>query len=83
MNKKVKDILNKRHVCNVRLANLLRVIADTYPDLRFSQILSNFDFVKNSGTTGQLLDEFYTESEIVLERVEKQMKKVYEDINKK
>jgi len=66
----------KRQVANRQLVEILATLVNQYPDLRFGQILSNFDFVltADSGTGGMaLLDEYHVEPEEILKRVTKQL----------
>lgn len=72
-----------RQQANYQLTNLLHEIVKKYPDLRFSQILQNFDYIKvqeikgmNAGGTYHYLvwkDEFYLEPQDLLKRVEESL----------
>lgn len=70
---------------NFMLAKTLLRLVKKYPDLRFSQILQNFNFVEVKEVTEIIRlgqehislyweDEFYLESEDLLERVSKEKK---------
>ena len=74
-----------RAAANRKLVEKLAEIVHKYPDLRFSQILQNFDFVQTKEIMidhphhrayPELVweDEFYLESEDLLERVSKEKK---------
>ncbi len=71
---------------NQALLEYLKAYIDVHPNQRFSQILNNYGFVRNTedsavGTAYNMnwKDEFYLESDKLLERVEK----IYEEnINK-
>lgn len=69
--------------CNRKLVRKLLNIVEEYPDLRFSQILQNFDFVtpvevtevgRGGRETTSLVwrDEFYLESNELVKRVYKE-----------
>jgi hypothetical protein len=71
---------------NLKLIETLKTLAYQYPDLRFSQMLFNFGFVEDDSTevmTDEGLkrenhwgDDYYTESEHLLERVKEQLAKL-------
>jgi hypothetical protein len=70
-----------RQQANRQLIRILTEIVETCPDLRFSQILSAFGFVRHTRPIKQegadlhrveWLDEFYKEPQELLERVESQ-----------
>lgn len=63
----------KRQEANVALLSELQYLIFKYPEQRFSQILLNFGFVKAEG-------EYYLEGEKLLERVEKTIKEIEEEI---
>lgn len=76
---------NKRQVYNKTLCHLLRELVDKYPDMRFSQILSNFDFVvkklvhyegNDSGEEHTWKDEYYLEPWELEQRVTETLKKL-------
>jgi len=62
-----------RQEANLRLVGLLKQLIETHPQLRFSQILYSFGFVKPNRPTLEAGDnwqnEFYSESEEILKRV--------------
>lgn len=66
-----------RHEANVELLVILTELVEKYPDLRFGQILSSFEFVdtlmvdNQYGLTdvGDWKNEFYVEPTVILERV--------------
>lgn len=70
---------NPRQIANRHLVELLHQIVEMNPDLRFSQILSAFEFVDRieldkyiQGWQGHVwADEFNTEPSVILERVQK------------
>ena len=70
-----------REEANWKLINLLQYLQYKHPDLRFSQILQNFAFikpqrpVKNKGEQSWQ-NEFYLEGEDLLKRVEKRIEDV-------
>lgn len=60
-----------RHRDNRKIIELLSTIVETYPDLRFGQILFNYKFI-NWGSTDngvKICDPFYEESADTLKRV--------------
>ncbi len=57
-----------RQEANQELIKLLQEIMVKHPDQRFSQILSNYGFVASEK------DEFYTEPQVILERVKNKLK---------
>lgn len=64
---------------NDTLLILLEDLIKKYPDMRFSQILSNFGFVKMSERDANFMpttwvDEYYLESKEVLKRVGETLK---------
>lgn len=65
--------MNRYAINHILLIKLGDLISDN-PDMRFSQILSNFGFVKEIGTGWK--DEFFLESEDLLKRVEKEIAKL-------
>ncbi len=54
---------------NLALVQNLFDLVEKHPDMRFSQILSSFGFVEDTGM-GKWKDEFFVEPEKTLERVE-------------
>lgn len=62
--------MNKRQIYNTTLCHLLRELVDKYPDLRFSQILLNFDFTKKD------VDDYYLEPWELEERIIETINKV-------
>lgn len=66
-----------RYEANKKILTILTILVETYPDMRFSQIMSNFDLVKSINIDNKkdfLLvpiwkDEYYLESETLLERM--------------
>jgi hypothetical protein len=60
-------------ISNLALVEILANIIEKYPEQRFSQILCNFGFVINQpmGSSQNMVwkDEFYLESDKLLERV--------------
>ena len=60
---------------NRRLVDLLRMMVETYPDLRFGQILFNYKFVNwnNTNTGAKICDPFYEEPYDTLMRVKSQV----------
>jgi len=73
-----------RKEANLQLVTELFNIVQKYPDLRFSQILGSYGFVRQEravryedvGVTWQ--NDFYTEPSVVLERVKKRIKDLSE-----
>lgn len=61
---------------NRRIVELLSTIVETYPDLRFGQILFNYKFVNWSNTDDgiRICDPFYEEPADTLKRVHEQLK---------
>jgi hypothetical protein len=61
---------------NRRLVELLRTIVETYPDLRFGQILFNYKFVNWASTDDGIktCNPFYEEPADTLKRVHEQLK---------
>jgi len=64
-------IPSNRYEDNKNLLEFLRVAIESYPDMRFSQILVAFDFVKQVEREDKTYweDEFYLESKDLCERV--------------
>ena len=62
--------MTTRQEANRELVNILEEIIEKQPQLRFSQILYAYNFIKNND--GTLIDEFYLESKKLLERVNEQ-----------
>ena len=62
---------------NKELLSLLVYVIGRYPDMRFSQALSVFGFVREERPTvdrkESWLNEFYSEPQYVLERVKKRI----------
>lgn len=61
--------MSDRQDVNRQLVIVLYDLIENNPDLRFSQILSNFGFVQNKEDGEGWKDEFYLEPEHVLNRV--------------
>jgi hypothetical protein len=61
---------------NRRIVEVLRTIVETYPDLRFGQILFNYKFVNWSNTDDgvRICDPFYEEPADTFKRVCEQLK---------
>lgn len=71
--------MQKRQQVNKQLVDLLAVLVDSYPSLRFSQILANFEFVKtehDSRGYASWNDEYYAEPEIVHKRVSEAVQRI-------
>lgn len=67
-----------RQETNQQLVDILQFLIEINPDLRFSQILSAYGFVKAARPARPELkiewqNEFYTEPEKILERVESRL----------
>lgn len=67
-----------RQTDNFQLAAILVELIKEYPDQRFSQILQNYGFIKPNrpANAEQAIDwqnEYYTESDFVLERVKQRV----------
>lgn len=72
-----------RHENNLELLNRLEYLIEKYPDMRFSQILLTFAFVKQERPAKpeariSWQDEFYVEGGDLLTRVERRIKDVEE-----
>ena len=61
MDKNIKKIVDSRQEINLMIINKLRDIVLAYPDLRFTQILSNLNLDKN---------RFYEEPDETLKSIE-------------
>jgi hypothetical protein len=70
--------MKSRQLANVELLEILTKIVVQNPDLRFSQILSAYGFVRHNRPVSQTgadlanvhwKDEFYEEPEVILKRV--------------
>lgn len=66
---------------NRELLNILESLIEKYPDMRFSQILLNFAFVKPERPAKPELriswqDEFYKESSEIIERVRRRVQNI-------
>lgn len=84
-NEAMEHLKDKRYKANLALLEQLRGLIFAYPDMRFSQILGNFDFVKNDRdyeVNGESLsppvwrDEYHLEPNVLLERVKAAISKV-------
>ncbi len=74
-----------RQIANEDLLKELEQLIKKYPDQRFSQILSNYGFIKPQRPTKDLgriswQNEFYVESEELLERVKRRIEDMENDI---
>lgn len=68
-----------RHKYNQELVSLLSSLVEQYPELRFSQILQVFSFIKTMpDSTGKInwINEFYEEPDEILKRVHVSIQKV-------
>lgn len=71
--------MNNRQKNNKELLAILNELVDNFPDQRFSQILQNYGFVKQTRPAKpdtfdvNWLNEYYSEPEYVLERVKRKM----------
>lgn len=67
-----------RQVANQKLVQLLQELVQQNPDQRFHQILRNYGFISEKSTSGEpeWINEFYSEPEAVLQRVEAAIKKM-------
>jgi hypothetical protein len=66
---------------NKKLVKLLSDLVDSNPDQRFSQILRNYGFIKEDRPARpemciSIQNEFYVESDKILERVEERVKDI-------
>mgnify|MGYP006275443969 CR=1 FL=1 len=71
-----------RKQANEELVKILTEILEQNPELRFSQVLLSFGFVQHTRPVARRTadeyivnwkDEFYTEPEVILERVKKRI----------
>jgi hypothetical protein len=60
-----------RQQANLELVGILKVLVESYPDLRFAQILSSYGFVTREGAN-YWVNEYYMEPVDLLERVKKE-----------
>ena len=67
----IKNKISWRQECNKELLRIFTDIVEKNPELRFGQILFNFQFVKweNVNERIKILDPFYEESVDTLNRV--------------
>lgn len=67
----IKNKISRRQECNKELLRIFTDIVEKNPELRFGQILFNFQFVKweNVNEGIKILDPFYEESVDTLNRV--------------
>lgn len=65
----IKEKIAKRHETNHAILDMLKIIIDTYPDLRFGQILYNLDLVTP--------DPFYEESVDTKKRIQEFINKTH------
>lgn len=70
----IKNKISWRQGCNKELLRIFTDIVERNPELRFGQILFNFQFVKweNVNERIKILDPFYEESVDTLKRVKEQ-----------
>jgi hypothetical protein len=75
---------NDRLKCNKKLVKLLNKLVNENPELRFGQILDNWNFVQRESFDGEDIyiryweDEFSTESAAILKRVEIKLRSKYD-----
>lgn len=70
--------MKDRQKFNRQLVERLTTYVEKYPDMRLGQILETFGFVHNNISPHSWRDEFYLESEVLLERVNKKAKDLFE-----
>lgn len=79
----IKDMqrLNAQRLeSNKQLIQILSILVNENPSMRFSQILSNFSFIRRYDSINgyySWIDEYYLESKDLLERVNNTMKLLY------
>jgi len=73
-----KESSEKRLKANLKLVEIIKTYAKKYPDLRFSQILANWDFVIRHEDFVQSvwIDEYNVEPDVILERVKVSIKRI-------
>jgi len=73
-----EELKDERLKANIQLLEILRSLIYSYPNQRFNQILSNFDFVNQCAIPGigamEWADDYYLEPKVVLERVNTKIK---------
>lgn len=62
-----------RMSANQELVKILDLLVQNHPELRFGQILANYGFINPSKDNQDWLNEFYTEPEKVLARVNEKL----------
>lgn len=69
----------ERQAANRQLVRIISSMVEAYPDLRFSQILGNFDFVQQFKDALPCMaweDEYHLESKELLKRVTEALSKL-------
>lgn len=71
-------MVSSRQAVNQELVDVLQYLVETYPDLRFSQIMNIWGFVKEERPARSELsiswqNEFYTEPNVILKRVKQRL----------
>ena len=64
-----------RQQANIQIARELVLLIELYPDMRFSQILLNYGFVKQERPTSEFRtswqNEYHVEPSVILDRIHK------------
>jgi hypothetical protein len=68
---KTSEKRGSRQLANRELVEILKALVESYPDLRFSQILANYGYATREGAS-YWVNDFYLESVDLLERVKKE-----------
>ncbi len=71
-------MVSSRQAVNQELVDVLQYLVETYPDLRFSQIMNIWGFVKEERPAMSELsiswqNEFYIEPNVILKRVKQRL----------
>lgn len=74
-------MVQSRQAVNQELVDVLQYLVETYPDLRFGQIMNVWGFVKETRPAHKSIcvdwqNEFYIEPSVILKRVKQRMENV-------
>lgn len=76
MDERIKQKINKRLESNIKILDIIRTYCETYPDMRFGQVLANLHIIEYDDTQlHNVIDPFFDESVDIINRIPRKYKK--------
>ncbi len=76
MDERIKLKINKRLESNIKILDIVRKYCETYPDMRFGQVLANLHIIEYDDTQlHNVIDPFFDESVDIINRIPKKYRK--------